>query len=162
MQEMYDAFGTIQENYINGSYASEEEYNNAMAEAKEHYYAKIQNYSSLYQFALTSDSAIAQEAWSSDFSQMVTDTSSWKSSVDLYLSGSTAAFNEWADVIATIKETTGDDLNDLAQNVSDITDESNLLTEQLTGEDGLINDLQDELTAVSDVAEAYATYRDNV
>ena len=162
MQEMYDAFGTIQENYMNGSYASEEEYNNAMAEAKEHYYEKIQNYSSLYQFALTSDSAIAQEAWSSDFSQMVTDTSSWKNSVDLYLSGSTTAFNEWADVIATIKETTGGDLSSLASNVNDIADESDLLAEQLTGEDGLIDDLKDELTAVSDVAKAYATYRDNV
>jgi hypothetical protein len=87
MAEMYDTFNKIQADRLAGSYATEEEYNNAIAAAKDYYYKKLSEYSSQYSIALGIDSNIASEAWSKDFNDMIDTTGSWKEKVDTYLSG---------------------------------------------------------------------------
>jgi hypothetical protein len=58
-----------------------------MTQAQEYYYQKLQDYSSLYQIAVTTDSRIVKEAWSSDFGEMTYNTEQWKSDVSNYVSG---------------------------------------------------------------------------
>ena len=149
MSEMTDTLKQIQEDYLNGSFASEAEYNAAMEEAKAFYFEKLQGYSELYGVALSADSAIAAEAWSTDFAGMVNNTEEWKTKVDDYISGVTGAFEGWADVVATVKETTGGDLTELSNNVKTLTDEHDSLTDAIVNEeDGLLTTMQAELDAV--------------
>ena len=163
MSEMTDTLKQIQEDYLNGSFASEAEYQAAMEEAKAFYFEKLQGYSQLYGVALSADSAIAAEAWSTDFAGMVNNTEEWKVKVDDYIKGATEAFNGWSEVVATVKETTGKDLTELASNVSSITTANTALADELTNdEDGVIKAMQEELTEVGNLTTAYGTYRQAV
>lgn len=160
MQEMYDTFNQIQQDRLNGAFATEEEYNNAMAEAKEYYYQKLQDYSNLYGVAVSADSNIAAEAWSTDFASMINSTDQWKQDVDSYMAGATEAFTQWAGVVATVKETTGSDINALSGNVKTLTDDHDTLTDAIVSEeDGLLTAMQSELDAVGSLTSAYALYR---
>ena len=136
MQEMVEALKTIQTNYQNGMYSSEQEYETAMLEVKEHYLQKLQDYSMLYNTAIGADSRVMAEAWSSSFADMTLDAENWDSAVEDYISGAKNAFNDWSDVVATIKETTGSDLTDLANKVSNVTTASNELATALFGTEG--------------------------
>ena len=163
MSDMTDTLKQIQEDYLNGSFASEAEYQAAMEEAKAFYFEKLQGYSQLYGVALSADSAIAAEAWSTDFAGMVNNTEEWKIKVDEYISGATTAFTEWSEVVAKVKETTGKDLGELATNVSDITSANDALVTKLTNEEnGVIKAMQDQLTEVGNLTEAYGLYRQSV
>ena len=77
LSEMYDTLTSLQKKYLDGGFESEEEYNRAVLEAKEYYYAKLQDYSSLYQVAITTDSAVIADAWSTDFADMTEKTDQW-------------------------------------------------------------------------------------
>ena len=160
MQEMYDTFNQIQQDRLSGAFATEEEYNNAMAEAKAYYYQKLQDYSNLYGVAVSADSNIAAEAWSTDFASMINATDQWKQDVDTYMLGANEAFTAWAETVATIKETTGGDIATLSGNVKTLTDEHDTLTDAIVNEeDGLLVTMQSELDAVGNLTTAYATYR---
>ena len=163
MSEMTDTLKTIQEDYLNGSFATEAEYHAAMENAKAFYFEKLQGYSSLYSVALSADSNIAAEAWSTDFAGMVKNTEEWKIQVDSYITDVTSAFSNWSQAMSTVKNTTGKDLTELANNVSSITDENDkLANEILNEENGVLTALQEELTAVGDLTTAYGNYRDSV
>jgi hypothetical protein len=95
MAEMYDTLGSLQEQYLNGAFESEEEYNKAMEAAKQYYYQKLQDFSSMYSVALTTDSRVVADAWSTDFSGMIYDTDHWMSEVNRYVAGTSDAFKEW-------------------------------------------------------------------
>jgi hypothetical protein len=113
---------------MDGVYKTEEEYNNAIAAAKEYYYEKLERYSSQYTIAINADSAIAAESWSGDFQLMQTATSTWKSNVDTYLDQCQTSFAEWKDAIDEITDLAGLDLDTLALKTGAITTESSLLT----------------------------------
>ena len=160
MQEMYDTFNQIQQDRLNGAFTTEEEYHNAMAEAKAYYYQKLQDYSNLYGVAVSADSNIAAEAWSTNFTSMINATDQWKQDVDTYMLGANEAFTNWAETVATVKETTGGDITALSSNVKTLTDEHNTLTDAITNEeDGLLVTIQSELDAIGNLTTAYATYR---
>jgi hypothetical protein len=126
-----------------------------MLEAQNYYYAKLTDYAQLYQVAISDNGAIANEAWSSEFAGMMIKTEEWKDSVTNYLAECEGAFNEWEGVVSEISKTTGLDLGTLATKVDDITKASQGLVEELTGENGVIKTLENELTAVSNVTNAY-------
>jgi hypothetical protein len=110
-----------------------------MAEAKAYYYQKLQDYSNLYGVAVSADSNIAAEAWSTDFASMINATDQWKQDVDTYMLGANEAFTKWAETVATIKETTGGDITTLSGNVKTLTDEHDTLTDAIVNEeDGLL------------------------
>jgi hypothetical protein len=105
---------------------------------------------------------VVNEAWSSDFADMITKTEQWNWAVINYVDGVSEAFQGWSSVITTIKQTTGNDLDALTLKVQGITDESDGLVESLNGEDGVINALKNELRAVNDLTLAYAAQRKEV
>ena len=111
---MYDTLTELQTQYLEGAFASEEEYNTAVANAKEYYYAKLAQYSDLYTIALTTDSAVREDAWSTDFDDMIYSTDKWQQSVNEYLGNVQSVFAEWETQVAKIRnETVGKDLDAL-------------------------------------------------
>jgi hypothetical protein len=153
MAEMTETLNQIQSDYLNGNYATEEENQNAMAEAKAYYFEKLKGYSSLYGIALSADSAIVTEAWTTDFAEMVAGTDKWNEAVTEYINGTTDAFEDWAEVVAEIKKTTGSDLDVISSKVNDVTTASEALVTALLGEDGeggLLKELKDGFASIGD------------
>ena len=70
LNEFYDTMTSLQEQYLNGEFQNEEEYQAAMQSAREFYYAKLQEYSSLNSIALSTDAGIVTKlcSFSNSFS----------------------------------------------------------------------------------------------
>ena len=163
MSEMYDTFTELQEQYLSGEFETEAEYQDAMLKAKEYYYEKLKNYSSLHQVALTTDARVVADAWSSEYSDMIFNTEDWMRHVTDYVHNVNDAFTEWnnnVDMIAN--ETLGPDLDSLESNVKDITDANDELTKSITGDGGVIDAIEGELDQVSNLTGKYATLRQQI
>ena len=164
LAEMYDTLTELQTQYLEGAFASEEEYNTAVANAKEYYYAKLAQYSDLYTIALTTDSAVRVDAWSTDFDDMIYSTDKWQQSVNEYLGNVQSVFAEWETQVAKIREeTVGKDLDALKQKTKDIKDESKKLKDQIADpKDGVIKAIKDEIEEVNKLTNAYAKARKQI
>jgi hypothetical protein len=126
MQEMYDTLTDLQTQYLEGAFESEEEYQNAIADAKQYYYEKLENYSRLYSIALSTDSQVAADAWTTEFAAMTQETGKWMNSVNEYLIGTEKAFADFNGALSTIKnDVVGTNLEEMAENTKAIVDYSN-------------------------------------
>ena len=160
LAEMYDTLADLQEQYLNGAFETEAEYQRAVEEAKEYYYNKLTQYSNLYQVALTTDSAVVADAWSTDFNSMIYKTEEWSSAVDEYLNEVKITFAEWEEQISRIKnETVGQDLDDLKEKVGSITSASDELANSITKDGGVLDGIRDEIEEVNKLTDAYAKAR---
>lgn len=163
MSEMYDTFTELQEQYLSGEFETEAEYQDAMLKAKEYYYEKLKNYSSLHQVALTTDARVVADAWSSEYSDMIFNTEDWMRHVTDYVHNVNDAFTEWNNNVNMIaNETLGPDLDSLESNVKDITDANDELTKSITGDGGVIDAIEEELDQVSNLTGKYATLRQQI
>ena len=157
MQEMYDTLTEIDQNYRDGAYESELEYQNAIEEAKEYYYKKLTQYSNLYQVALTTDTRVAADAWTTEFASMTERTGDWMIAVDGYVAEVTKAFGEWKSGMDLIHT---DTLANIDQDLQNIESDSGELATTVT--ETLIPALEAEMDAVADVTEKYATFREEL
>ena len=163
MSEMYDTFTELQEQYLSGEFETEAEYQDAMLKAKEYYYEKLKNYSSLHQIALTTDSRVIADAWSSDYSEMIFNTEDWMRAVTEYVGNVNLAFDEWEENVDTItNETLGPNLDTLEDNVKDITDANDALTDSIVKDGGVIDAIESELDQVSELTGKYANLRQQI
>lgn len=163
MSEMYDTFTELQEQYLSGEFETEAEYQDAMLKAKEYYYEKLKNYSSLHQVALTTDARVVADAWSSEYSDMIFNTEDWMHAVTEYVGNVNLAFDEWEENVNTItNETLGPNLDTLEDNVKDITDANNALTDSIVKDGGVIDAIESELDQVSNLTGKYATLRQQI
>lgn len=163
MSEMYDTFTELQEQYLSGEFKTEAEYQDAMLKAKEYYYEKLKNYSSLHQVALTTDARVVADAWSSEYSDMIFNTEDWMRAVTEYVGNVNLAFDEWEENVNTItNETLGPNLDTLEDNVKDITDANDALTDSIVKDGGVIDAIESELDQVSNLTGKYATLRQQI
>ena len=163
MQEMHETFSELQQQYLNGEFETEEDYHRAMEDAKAYYFQKLQDYSNLYQVALTTDSRVIADAWSTDFDIMTTKTEDWKKAVNGYLDEVNKAFEGWEKVVERVKtETVGQDLDVLKDKTQAIVDVSVDLSEQITKEGGVIDSIEAEMTAVNAITSTYAQWRKEI
>lgn len=163
LQEMYDTLTSIQEAWLNGEIATQEEYDRQMLAAQEYYYQKLEDYSSLYTVAVTTDTRVVKDAWSSGFSDMIYKTETWKEAVNTYSNEAKQTLVDWYAKVDEIANKTG--LDNIAGKVKAITDESEALKTALLGEDGksgVIQAIKDELTAVSNLTGGYADLRSTI
>lgn len=163
LQEMYDTLTSIQEAWLNGEIATQEEYDRQMLAAQEYYYQKLEDYSSLYTVAVTTDTRVVKDAWSSGFSDMIYKTETWKEAVNTYSNEAKQTLVDWYAKVDEIANKTG--LDNIAGKVKAITDESEALKIALLGEDGksgVIQAIKDELTAVSNLTGGYANLRKEI
>lgn len=162
MSEMYDTMTELQNAYLSGEITSQEEYDRRMLETKDYYYQQLTNYSELYNVALGANTAIAQEAWSTEFASMTGSTEQWMAKVDEYTNNCGTSFQKWQGVVSEVQGVVGGNFDELATKVTAITNESNALVEAITKDGGVIDKLGDEVTAVSDTTKAYAEKRDTI
>ena len=133
MQEMYDTISDIQQKHLNDEYETEAEYHAAMEEAKAYYYQKLQDYSSLYSVAVSTDSRVVADAWSSDFSDMIYQTDTWKQAVEDYTDKAIAAFSKWQTAVTSeggIADLIGNSVEDVGKTVQEVTDKSAALAKK--------------------------------
>lgn len=152
MSEMYDTLKELQTQYLDGAFATEQEYQDAMAAAKEYYYEKLEQYSSLYTVAIGTDARVVSDAWSTQFSDMMYKTEDWKIAVEEYSTGVATHLSEWSKTVKTTLENSG--LNDTEKAVKGINDESKNLAKTLLGEGendkGLVGALEKTSKQVQD------------
>ena len=160
MQEMYDTLTSIQEAWLNGEFETQAEYNQAMADAQEYYYQKLQDYSSLYQVAITTDSRVVRDAWSTDFADMTYNTAQWKASVSTYVTGVANAFQQWQTDIAGIESLVGKSLTEIETNVGNITTNSQALADTTTN--SVIPALDKEISSVHNLTDEYLGLRKSI
>ena len=163
MQEMYDTLAELQQAYLEGEIANEEEYNAKMVAAKQYYFDKLKDYSSLYQVALTTDSRVVNDAWSSDFNDMIYKTSELQNAVNQYTKDSANTLLGWSTTVKAALDQTG--LDKVDNQVLSITIESDKLKESLIGKDGkggVVNAIQAEITEVGNLTGAYALVREQI
>jgi hypothetical protein len=130
-----------------------------MEETKTYYQEKLQGYSDLYKVATAEDSAVVSDAWSTSFMNTAISADEWAASVSEYSASCGEAFLEWENVVAEVEEVVGDSLTNIADNVNAITSESDALAETIIKDGGVIDRVNDEVTAVSTLTEAYAAQR---
>lgn len=161
MNEMYDSLTELQNQYLSGAFESESAYNLAVEEAKRYYYAKLEQYSSLYATATTADSRVVAEAWFNDFSEMMTTSETWKLAVEEHVANVSIAFGEWQTQVEEIASDAGigGDLESLKLKVNGIVLETSSLTTELTKQGGTIDSLQGSLATVKENTDAYAELR---
>ena len=161
LNEFYDTMTSLQEQYLNGEFQNEEEYQAAMQSAREFYYAKLQEYSSLNSVALSTDARVVEDAWTKEFRGMTQQTDLWMQNVDGYVRNVMGVFDEWQTQMAEVRKTTvGPDLVALKENTQEIVEASDALAEAVTKDGGVIDALEKEYNAVSKITGAYAQYRD--
>ena len=164
MSEMYDTLTELQNQYLSGAFESESVYNLAVEEAKRYYYAKLEQYSSLYATATMADSRVVAEAWFNDFSEMMTTSETWKLAIEEHVANVSSAFGEWQSQVEAIASEAGigGDLESLKSKVNEIVTETNSLTTELTKQGGTIDSLQDSLDTVKQSTDAYAELREQL
>lgn len=163
MQEMYDTLTSIQEAWLNGEIATQEEYDRQMLAAQEYYYQQLEDYSNLYSVAISTDSRVIKDAWSTGFNSMMSKTNEWKDKVNQYSAEARETLVNWYAKVEEIANKTG--LDNIASKVKAVTDESKALKDAVIGEDGkggVVQALKDELTAVSNLTGGYATLRGTI
>lgn len=156
MQEAQDAITELTEMWMNGEIESEEEYQRRRAEIQDYYYEKLKQYSSLYQIALTTDSNVIKDAWSTDFSDMIYKTEDWKVATDDYFAGAAESMKIWAEVCGTVLKESG--LDDVSKKIGEINTKSENLKKTLIGEDGesgVVGAMMSEVEAAGKLSEAY-------
>ena len=157
LSEMYSTLTDLQQQYLDGAFESEEEYHKAVTAAKEYYYEKLEQYSSLHAIALETDSRVIADAWSSQFSTMIYSTETWKNHVEEYVDDAAQAFVDWKNDMANIEEELN--LNDIEEAVDDIVDANEKLTEVILKKDGVLDSVKKEITEVSNLTSAWVTQR---
>ena len=162
LQEFYDTMTEMSTEQFRSQFATEEEYQKAVQEAQEYYYAKLEDYSHLYSIAVAADSRVTADAWSTDFSSMMKKSEDWQLAVNEYLSKVRGSFTEWELQVDQIAQETGLDLGSLKSSVEAVKDESNLLKQAITDPGGVIDALDGELGRVSDLTGEYAYLRNSL
>ena len=160
LQGLYDSLTNLDNQYYNEGVISEEEYNRQKEAIQSYYFERLAQNSELYAIATSEDATISQEAWSTSLGIMGENASNLVEAVDAYLSNSRDAFNEYQISINKVAEETGVDLDILASNVQDITDESNKLKTEVV--DKVIPALQDEVDKVNEITSQYALHRNEL
>ena len=161
--EMYDTLTDLQNQYLEGAFESEEEYHKAVDAAKHYYYDKLTQYSNLYTIALTTDSRVAADAWSSDFQDMIYSTDEWRSAVDTYINDIQGAFQTYGYEMERIaNETIGTSLDTIKDKTGEVVDASNKLVSTITDDGGVIDALTSEMNAVTNLTGEYANLRNTL
>ena len=178
--EMYDTLRELETQYMEGSFASLEEYETARNEAMAYYYDKLEQASNLYNVAISADASasaehilgqeylvaqasfgtfgdIAQD-WQSRLRTMKSDTDLWKTKVVDYVGNVISKFEAWETFCTEMSKRTS--LTDLATQVGNITTKSEELRQKVTDPtNGVIKALEDEFEAVQKVTGEYGNQR---
>lgn len=159
MQEMYDEITAIMNDFA----LSDEGRDEKIRATKAYYYEKLGQYSELYSVAAQADSRALQEAWTSDWQYMVTDTQSLESAIDSYVGSAQKALDTWSAKVEAIKKDTG--LNNTTQSLKDLSDQSNTTRDSVSGLVDKLDNLFDKVNNAivdPDFSKLYTSIKDAI
>ena len=163
VQEMNDAVRELTQQWMDGEIASKEEYQAKMLDLENYYGEKLSQFSELHSIAVQTDSRVANEAWTRDFSHMTTQTGTWMTQVSGYADKVGQAFDKYQEGIADVEELAGADLDSLKIKTKDIKDQNDALKTSITDpDDGLLKAMQDEIDKVDALTLSYANWRKEI
>ena len=148
-QEFLQALQELNTQYLNGEITSEEEYQRKREELVNYFNEQLATYNSSYNLAISEDAAIARDAWSTEFANMVIDAESWQQQVVGHIDIIDEKFEEWKDVIDEVETAVGSDLESLSTKTGAIATSTNEAITALIGEGGLVGALTDTAKKIS-------------
>ena len=160
MREYKDAWMQLEQDRLNGAFASEAEYHDAANALKEYYYEQWKQYSNLYSVAISTDSKIAADAWSTDLYNMMATGDEWKEATNTYLSNVEQSFSDFQLAVQEVEKLVGTDLDGITESVKGITSASDEMAKAITEQ--IIPTLQSELNEVKKIITEYGTLRAEV
>lgn len=163
LQESQDAITELTTMWMSGEIASEEEFNRRKQEIVEYYGEKLKQYSYLHSVALSTDSRVVADAWSSDFTDMMVTTEQWKDQVNSYFKSAADSMETWAEVCATTVKESG--LDDIEKSLESVSEKSKQWITTLIGEDGksgIIGALMAQVDVASEVSKSSITIQDAI
>ena len=163
LQESQEAITELTQMWMNGEITDKEEFERRKQEITEHYGAKLQQYSELHAVALSADSRVVADAWSSHFNSMMATTGEWESAVDGYFQSAAGSMETWAQVCATTLEKSK--LNDVDTTLAGINEKSTALITTLVGKDGkggLVDAMMDQVDAANLISESQITIQNAI
>lgn len=148
LSEMYDTLTSLSEQYRNGEFESEQEYQNAVLAAQQYYYEQLENFADLYHVAVTTDSRAIEDAWARDFASMMDSTEEWKTAANDYVQETQDSFNEFNEKMK--------DQDGFLETLDEMAEKSQNLVEEVTKDGGVIDTMGEELTQVQNLTGGYA------
>lgn len=158
LEEAFNAFKDLSEQYKNGEITSEEEFNQKRLDLQNYYYNRLKDIQDLYYIA---HNLMVEESYNNEADYLfagIGNLEDFKDATDQYLQDCNNAFDEWQENTEVATDSIGNGMNDLQGHISDVTDTSSELTDQI--QDDLIPALQDELEAVRDMTNLWLSHRD--
>ena len=159
-QEMYNQLTELQQAWLNGEIASEEEYERRKEEILNHYLGPdgvLTTYQNLYNIAVRTDADATADNWQKDYAAMTQNTEDWKIAVNDYLIEVEDQTAQWAEISEQANEDVEDALDDTSEATENLTDESENLKDMINRE--VIPAIEDELDWVRKQTDAYAKQR---
>lgn len=159
-QAMYEELKQLQQDYLDGNIASEEEYELRKSQIQEHYLGPegvLTTYSKLYNVAVQTDANATADYWGKEYGRMTQDTEAWKTAVNDYLLEIDDQIEEWKNVQTTANDEVEGALNNSKKATEDLTTESSNLRDTI--KDKVIPAIGEEIDAVREQTNAYANQR---
>ena len=157
LQSMYDEMKALQEAYLNGDIATEQEYQARKEALMQHYFGVpdgiLTTYSNLYNVAVQTDADATADFWAKSYGDMTANTEEFKTAVNGYLVEIETETEIWHEITKAAQE-------DITEGLDDLVDESEEYADVV--DDEVIPALEDELDAVEDLTASYADQRDEV
>ena len=159
-QAMYEELKQLQQDYLDGNIASEEEYELRKSQIQEHYLGPegvLTTYSKLYNVAVQTDVNATADYWGKEYGRMTQDTEVWKTAVNDYLLEVDDQIEDWKDVQNQANKEVQGALNNSKKATKKLTDESRNLRDTINDE--VIPAIEDEIDLVREQTDAYADQR---
>lgn len=158
LEEAFNAFKDLSEQYKNGEITSEEEFNQKRLELQNYYYNRLKDIQDLYYIA---HDLLVNESYTNEADYLfagIGNLEDFKDATNQYLEDCNNAFDEWQENTEVATDSVGNGMGDLQDHIQDVTDTSSDLTDQI--QDDLIPALEDELEAVRDMTNLWLSHRD--
>lgn len=159
-QAMYEELKQLQQDYLDGNIASEEEYELRKSQIQEHYLGPegvLTTYSKLYNIAVQTDANATADYWGQEYGRMTQNTEAWKTAVNDYLLEIDDQIEDWKDVQNQANKEVQGALNNSKKATKELTDESKKLRDTLKNQ--VIPSIEKEIDAVREQTNAYANQR---
>ena len=159
-EALYGELTALQEAWLNGEIANEEEYELRKAEILNHYFGPdgvLSTYQNLYNIAVRTDAKATEDYWGKEYALMTQDTEDWKIAVDQYLKDIETETKNWQEVSTKANEDVGEALSNSKDATEDLSTESENLKKTIV--ENVIPGLENELEAVQDLTEEYGNNR---
>ena len=162
-QSMFDELAELQQMFLEGEIATQEEYERRREAIVQHYYGEggvLWTYSKLYNVAVQTDAAATADYWGKEYGEMTQHTEDWQVAVNDYLEQVEDETEDWADVSEKANRIVEGALKDSKTATKDLTDESGNLSKKIRND--LLPAMEKEYERIIKNTKEYGKERDAI